>query len=212
MLVRDRMTSPAITVSPETDKTTALRTMYVHKIHRLPVVDEHGRLVGIVTQRDLLERGSAATPLRDIMTPGPYTTAPDVPIVRAAALMRTVGIGALPVVDRGQVVGIITESDIFDAFLELLGARHEGARVVVPLPDIADGVARALAALRPTGARLVGLTTYRHGDQWWLVLTADEKDPRDLVRALSKAGFAPTSISVGPLEAESPGHARGSPR
>src|SRR5579884_2521572 len=177
MLVRDRMTSPAITVSPETDKTTALRTMYVHKIHRLPVVDEHGRLVGIVTQRDLLERGSAATPLRDIMTPGPYTTAPDVPIVRAAALMRTVGIGALPVVDRGQVVGIITESDIFDAFLELLGARHEGARVVVPLPD-----------------------------------TADEKDPRDLVRALSEAGFAPTSISVGPLEAESPGHARGSPR
>src|SRR5579885_2398391 len=152
MLVRDRMTSPAITVSPETDKTTALRTMYVHKIHRLPVVD------------------------------------------------------------RGQVVGIITESDIFDAFLELLGARHEGARVVVPLPDIADGVARALAALRPTGARLVGLTTYRHEDQWWLVLTADEKDPRDLVRALSEAGFAPTSISVGPLEAESPGHARGSPR
>lgn len=205
MLVRHRMTSPAVTVRPETDRTTALRTMYARRIRRLPVVDEQGRLVGIVTQRELLEKGSASTPVGEIMTRNPYTTSPDVPLVRAAALMRTVGIGALPVLEQGQVVGIITESDIFDAFLELLGARHPGARVIVPIPDVAEGVTRALAAVRPTGVRLVGLTTYRHDSQYSLVLASDEDDPRDLIRALSDAGLVPTHVGVGDAADRRPG-------
>lgn len=196
MLVRDRMTSPVITATPETEKTAALRTMYVHKIHRLPVVDERKRIVGIVTQRDLLEKGTAATPLGEIMTQSPYTTQPDIPITHVAALMRNLGVGALPVVDRGQIVGIITESDIFDAFLELLGARRAGTRLVVPLPDIAGGIAHLLHALTPIGARLTGLTTYVDAGGPSVIVTVDERDPRDLVRAVRAAGFEPALISV----------------
>jgi acetoin utilization protein AcuB len=196
MLVRDRMTSPVITARPETDTSAALKMMYVNKVRRLPIVDERGALVGIVTQRTLYERGKAGVPMRDLLTPTPYTIPPDVPIVDAATKMRTMGFGGLPVVDRGQLVGIITESDIFDAFVDLLGGHRRGTRLVIPISDVAAGVRRAVEALARAKAPLTGLATYvdRHGPS--IVLTADEQDPRDLVRALREAGFEPSEIAV----------------
>ncbi len=67
-MVQDRMTSPALATTPETETRRALQTMYVHKIRRLPVVTERGDLLGIVTQRDLYEKGEAVTPVSAIMT------------------------------------------------------------------------------------------------------------------------------------------------
>jgi acetoin utilization protein AcuB len=196
MFVRDRMKSPVITTRPETDTSTALKTMYVHKVRRLPVVDERGALIGIVTQRTLYELGKASVPVADLMTPSPYTTAPEVPIVEAAAKMRTLGFGALPVLEHGQLVGIITESDIFDAFLELLGAGRSGTHLVIPIANVAHGVGAVVDALAHAKAPLTGLATYadRHGPS--VVLTADEQDPRDIVRALRDAGFEPSQVSV----------------
>jgi acetoin utilization protein AcuB len=196
MLVRDRMTTPVITVRPETETSAALKTMYVHKVRRLPVVDERGALIGIVTQRTLYEHGKAATPVGELMTPTPYTTASETPIVEAAAKMRTLGFGALPVLDHGQLVGIITESDIFESFLDVLGARRTGTRLVIPVASVATGVRSIVEAVARAKAPLTGLATYvdRHGPS--VVLTADEEDPRDLVRALREAGFEPTQISV----------------
>lgn len=196
MLVRDRMSSPVITARPETETSVALKEMYVHKVRRLPIVDERGALVGIVTQRTLFEHGKATTPVGELMTPTPYTIGPEIPIVEAAAKMRTLGFGALPVVEHGRLAGIITESDIFDAFIELLGARAAGARFVIPISDVATGARRILDALARVNARLTGLATYadRHGRS--VVVTADEQDPRDLVRALREAGFEPSEISV----------------
>jgi acetoin utilization protein AcuB len=196
MTVKDLMSSPAVTATPTTRTKDALQTMYVRRIRRLPIIDEQGTLLGIVTQRDLFEKGKAETPVGAIMTRNPYTTAPDVPSVHAATLMRNLGIGALPVLDHGQLVGIITESDIFDAFLELLGTRRAGTRIVVPVPDIAEGVARVLQALAPTGAPITGLTTITEGGRPAVIVTADERDPRDLIRALMNAGLEPTSIGV----------------
>ncbi len=196
MTVKDRMSSPAVTATPATRTKDALQTMYVRKIRRMPVVDDQGKLVGIVTQRDLFEKGKADTPVGTIMTRTPYTTAIDASIVHAATLMRNIGVGALPVLDHGQLVGIITESDIFDALLELLGASRAGTRIVMPVSNIAEGVAQILKALTPTGAHLTGLTTVTDGGGPAVIVTADERDPRDLVRALMNAGFDPTFISV----------------
>ena len=132
MTVKDRMSSPAVTATPETRTKDALQTMYIRKIRRMPVVDDRGKLVGIVTQRDLFEKGQADTPVGAIMSRDPYTIAVDTSVVHAATLMRNLGLGGLPVLDHGQLVGIITESDIFDAFLELLGAGRAGTRMVLP--------------------------------------------------------------------------------
>jgi acetoin utilization protein AcuB len=190
------MTSPAITMTTTTETPRSAADDVRHKIRRLPVVDDRGALVGIVTQRDLYEKGKAATRVGDIMTVSPYTTSPDAPLVQAALFMRHLGIGALPVVERGRVVGIITESDIFGGFLELLGARRAGTRLIVPVPDIAGDIARLLKALEPAGAQLTRLTTNTVDGQSWVIMTFDERDPRDLVRAIKTAGFGLTLVSV----------------
>jgi CBS domain-containing protein len=126
-LVRDWMTRDPVTISSDTSLPEAHRLMTDHDIRRLPVVDD-GRLVGIVTLGDVREaEPSDATSLsifelnyllarlsvkefmtRDLITISPLTT-----VTRAAQIMLEHKIGGLPIVDRGKLVGIITESDIF---------------------------------------------------------------------------------------------------
>jgi len=126
-LVRDWMTRDPITITSDTALPHAHRLMQDHSIRRLPVVDE-GVLVGIITLGDVREaEPSDATslsifelnyllaklPVSDIMTSNPITVTPITTIARAAQLMLEHKVGGLPVVDRGKLVGIITESDIF---------------------------------------------------------------------------------------------------
>jgi CBS domain-containing protein len=126
--VRRWMTSPAI-VAPETmTLPDARRLMQQQHIRRLPVVDATGRLVGIVTEGDInrvsdshitdvreynLYHRVADLPIRDIMTRAVVTVAPDAPILVVAQRLLERRIGGVPVVDAGQVIGVITESDLF---------------------------------------------------------------------------------------------------
>ena len=133
--VRDVMTKAAWTIDPETPLATAVAVMRERALRHLPVVNDAGRLLGIVTDRDL--RGAVFAPafaehlspgararlrslttalenvrVRDVMSWGPTTIGPDAPIAQAAAVMVTAGIGCLPVVENGQLVGIVTERDV----------------------------------------------------------------------------------------------------
>jgi len=127
------MTTEVITVEPGTTLPEATALMREKHIRRLPVM-ENGRLVGIITYGDLREAGpSEATGLsiheityllqrlgvEKLMTPKPFTVSPDTELTEAARLMLQHKIGSLPVVDNGTLVGIITESDIFRAFMRL---------------------------------------------------------------------------------------------
>jgi len=129
MFVHHRMSSPPVTITPDTPFQDALKLMRDHQFRRLPVVNKKGKLVGIVSERDLLHAApSPATSLsiwelhyllskiqvQKIMTKDVITTAPGTPIEKAARLMVANKIGGLPVVDeQGDVVGVITETDIF---------------------------------------------------------------------------------------------------
>jgi acetoin utilization protein AcuB len=132
--VRDWMTANPITISPRTTLPEAHQIMKEKRIRRLPVVDENGRLVGIVTLGDVREASpSDATSLSifelnyilarltvdKIMTRKVITVTPDTPIYETARLMLEHKIGGLPVVEDGRVVGIITESDIFKMVVRL---------------------------------------------------------------------------------------------
>jgi acetoin utilization protein AcuB len=135
MLVKDCMSTPAITLTPETPYQDALKLMRERKIRRIPVVDAQNHLVGIVSERDLLHAApSPATSLSvwelnyllwrlqlgDVMTKKVATVAPNMPLVEAARLMLDKKIGGLPVVDeQTHVVGVITESDIFRTFVAM---------------------------------------------------------------------------------------------
>jgi acetoin utilization protein AcuB len=145
MLVRSRMTPNPITVSKKTTIAEALELIKDNKIRRLPVVDR-GKLIGIVTDRDLSQVSPspattlsifelnyllAKTKIGDILPRNQkvVTVSPDDYLEQAALLMRENAVGGIPVIEQGQLVGIITESDIFDAFIEIMGVRQSGLRI-----------------------------------------------------------------------------------
>jgi acetoin utilization protein AcuB len=140
--VRDCMSRRVVTVEPDTDLATAARLMRARKIRHLPVVDARGRLAGIVTARDLRQALFApaaqdgpenvtdlldALAVRDVMTRGVISVRAATPIREAARLMHERKLGALPVVERERLVGILTESDVLHAFERLLGTATTSA-------------------------------------------------------------------------------------
>lgn len=165
MLVGERMTHPVIPVHPETSVPEALTMMRREKIRRLPVVD-HGQLVGIVTDRDLLHASaSPATTLSvwelnyllskltvaKVMSTEVITVTENTPIEEAARLMADNKIGGLPVMRDGNVVGMITETDLFRVLLEMTGAREKGVRATVLVPDRAGQLAQLTKAVADMG-------------------------------------------------------------
>jgi acetoin utilization protein AcuB len=127
MQVREHMSPAPITITADVDVHAALRLLQERTVRRLPVTDTSGRLLGIVTERDLLlavsHYLSIPIEVETIMTRPVIATTPDTPLAEAAMLMVNHKIGGMPVVDTDQqLVGIITESDIFRAFVDMLGA------------------------------------------------------------------------------------------
>jgi acetoin utilization protein AcuB len=169
MLVKDKMTHDVLMISLDTTVPDALALMEEKKVRRLPVVDKD-RLVGIVTLLDLVRASpSPATSLsvweltyllaklavKDIMTKEVLFVEPNTPIDEAAILMRENRIGGLPVTENGLVVGMITETDIFTAFLEMLGVNRGGLRLTLELPDQQGALADAAVLLRNFGVKIV---------------------------------------------------------
>lgn len=160
MFVRDCMTTNPISVHPESDPLAALGLCKSAHIRRLPVVNADGQVVGIVT-RNMLELFLSTAPSPGIMKrqhnveqvmAGPVVTvSPAYPLEEAARLMVVHKIGSLPVVENGRLVGIITETDIFKQFVEILGGQAKAIRVTVDVLDTPGTLAKvvdAVAALR----------------------------------------------------------------
>lgn len=151
MLVKNRMSSPVITASPDLPIMEALNLMRSKGIRRMPVVDAQGKLIGIVSDKDLLNAGpSAATSLsvweinylvgkikvESVMTRAVLTVNGDTPIEEAARIMVDNKIGGLPVMEGDEIIGVITESDLFKVLLELMGARETAVRLTAIVPDV----------------------------------------------------------------------------
>ncbi|MFN8641958.1 MAG: CBS domain-containing protein [Candidatus Binatia bacterium] len=131
MIVRNRMTSPVVTVAASAHPDEARRLLARHRIRQLPVV-RGTRLAGIVTDRDLRAASAAgASSVATLMTPKPLVIAPDAAVDEAARLLRAHKIGALPVVERTALVGILTVSDVLDAFVDLSGVSETSYRLAI---------------------------------------------------------------------------------
>ena len=175
MLVRERMTSSAVSVTPETPFQDALKLMRDKKFRRLPVVDSAGKVVGIVSERDMLHASpSPATSLSvwevnyllwklkvsDIMTHNVVTINQELPVEDAANIMVSRKIGGLPVVDdKGVIVGVITETDIFKAFVEILGGGEHGLRLTVQVPTGSGTLAKLSSKITELGGLILSVGT-----------------------------------------------------
>ncbi len=175
MLIRERMSKPVITIHPDLPMQDALNLMRKEHIRRLPVVNKRGRLIGIVSEGDLLHASpSDATSLniwelnyllgkiivKEVMSKNVLTVLEDTPLEEAARIMSDNKIGGLPVVRDKEVVGIITETDLFKIFLELLGAREPGIRVAALVPNVLGEVNLLTQAISNIGGNILSFGTF----------------------------------------------------
>ncbi|HSJ58348.1 MAG TPA: CBS and ACT domain-containing protein [Anaerolineae bacterium] len=173
------MSSNPVTIGVDTGITEALRVMRERQVRRLPVLDDAGRLMGIVSEKDLLYASpSPATSLSiyemhyvlsrlkvsEVMTAEVITVAPDTLLEEAATIMVDNKIGGLPVVQDGKLVGIITETDVFKVFLELLGGREHGLRLTVEIPERKGEIARLTTEIARLGGNILALGTFLGDD------------------------------------------------
>ena len=204
MLVRDRMSKPPITIRENVSVEEALRLMHSEDIRRLPVVDKQGKMTGIVSELDLLKVSpSPATSLsvyeipyllakikmKDVMTEDVVTVTEDTPLEDAARVMADNKIGGLPVLRDGKVVGIITETDMFKTFLEMLGARQEGVRLSVMVPEEKGTLAKITGKISEMGINIIALSTIMGEDPstYLLTIRVEEDADRDaLVAAMEE--------------------------
>jgi len=175
VLVRDHMTPDPVTITPQNTIADAFALLRENKVRRLPVMDK-GKLVGIITDRDLREVSpSPATSLsifeinyllskmtieEAIKKQKLITIGPDAYVEEAALLMREYGIGALPVVEDGTLVGIITESNIFDAFIEIMGLHEPGTRLNLGVEDKPGELAKILDTIFRHGGDVAHLAMF----------------------------------------------------
>jgi acetoin utilization protein AcuB len=203
MFVKDRMTPNPITGHPEMSVMDAQEIMKTRGFRHLPVVDETGKLVGLVTRSSL----AAALPsdtsslsrfeisyilakikVSSVMLGDIFTTTPDTPIEIAARIMADERIGCLPVMEGEKLVGIITDRDLFFTMVALLGARSEGIRVTVLQPDQIGVIAGLTSAIARAGGYLTVTVGYYPQDKpgyWITVCKVKNIDQKKLVEAIN---------------------------
>ncbi len=206
MRIRDVMTKNPITVDSETLVLDAQRMMKENNIRRLPVVDK-GNLVGIVTQHDLLQASpSPATSLsihelnyllakmkvKEVMKKNPFTLTPDTPFEEALRIGQDKKIGSFPVMDKGKLVGIITESDTVRFLTRALGLREEGSRVTIEgLGGKFGDLEKIIAIANQRQTIILSMISLARPEKkdWMIVLRLKTTDPDPIVRDFKKAGF-----------------------
>ncbi len=167
------MKSPVLTIGPEATLEEAYAFLLQKGIRHLPVVEE-GRLVGILTDRDIRLATSAlnpkgpcpgSTPVREAMTKEVVTADPLDPVEEAARVMRVRKIGCLPVVEDEVVVGMVTGIDLLDALLRLTGVTEPSGRLEVRLPDRPGELARLTGLLAQQGVNIHSLLSYPEDEE-----------------------------------------------
>jgi acetoin utilization protein AcuB len=205
LLVEDSMTREVVTASPQATAGEAIGLCGERRIRHLPIVED-GRLVGIVSDRDLRSALPAiGDPARaaaleevlvsDVMTRDVVTARPDDPVEAAANAMRERKIGCLPVVKGGELVGIITSSDVMEALVYLVGAHEPGSRMEISLPDRPGSLAGVAGVLGICGVNIISVvagpergSSGAPGERV-AVFRVDAIDLGDVLERLREAGY-----------------------
>lgn len=179
MLVKDRMTPDPVTITTNTNLKDALELVRSKSFRHLPVLDEDGRLVGIVTEKSLVYASPTPTTtlsvfevdyilsrtrVGQVIQGSVITVGPDLPIEEAARVMIDHRIGCLPVVEDEKLVGIISDTDIFRAFVEGLGGGHPSLRITIVVPEKVGSLAQVASRVAALGGNIHSLGIF-WGDQ-----------------------------------------------
>jgi acetoin utilization protein AcuB len=206
MLVQDRMTSNPTIVTTETSLKEALELVRSKPFRHLPVLDEDGKLVGIVTEKSLVYASPISTTtlsvfevdyilsrtkIGQIIQGDVVAVGPDLPIEEAARVMIDHSIGCLPVVEDDKLVGIISDTDIFRVFVEGLGGGHPSLRITVVMPEEVGSLARVTSRVAALGGNIhsLGLFWGDRPEDRVIAFRLEEVDRETAVQALEADGI-----------------------
>jgi len=190
------MTRDPITARPESDPLAAVALLKCGGFRRLPVVDAEGKLVGIVARNDLevfLSKAGSPGILKrqhrvdQMMSREVMTVPPDCPLEEAANLMVKHKIGSLPVVEERQVVGIITETDIFEQFAAVLGGGTNSLRLTIQVPDVPGQLAKLANRIAQVSGNISSVVAYNadQPERINITLRVEEADRETMLEAVS---------------------------
>ena len=203
MILEEIMNTEVVTLGPGNTIREALERMEDKKIRHLPIVDDKGEIVGIVSDRDLKEAIPSSligkqdlsvydTLLSEIMTRDPLTGHPLDFVEEAAVIFYEHGIGCLPVVSAGKVVGIITETDLLYRYIELTGASKPGSQIEVRVPDVAGVLFGVSKVFYDHNANVLSVLVYpdkERLDHKILVIRVKTMNPLAIIEELRKEGY-----------------------
>jgi acetoin utilization protein AcuB len=210
MRIRDIMSTNVVTVGEETLVDDATKIMEAHKIRRLPVMKKD-KLVGLVTKHMLLEAApSPATSLsihelhyllakmtvKEIMVKNPYTISPDMPVEEALQLGQEKGYGAFLVMEKGRLVGVVTESDIVRVMTRVLGVKEKGKRIDIKVSKEFGNFQRIMKILDEDKTVLLSMMTLKDPEEedWLTILRLESEDAEPIANELKSAGFNVTYV------------------
>ncbi len=205
MFVVDRMTKNPMTATPDTKVDEAVNLMKTRDFRRLPIVED-GKLVGFISDRDLMRVApSPATTLskyeinsllakikvKDIMQKNVISVNADATIEEAALLMYKNRIGGMPVISSvGAVVGVITETDIFKAFVDVMGLPEGRIRLTLEVSDNIGVVKNIATIFSDAGISIDSLVTCKESNgKYQIIIRSDIKDVDDIKIKLEKQGY-----------------------
>lgn len=198
MIVGRHMTKDPVVIRPDDLLSLAQERMKKGEFRRLPVVQE-GKLIGILTDGDLRQHLGflEKTKVNAAMTQTLVTVSPNDTIEKAAQLMLKHKIGGLPVVADGNLVGIITSSDILQTFLDVMGASDEHtARIDILMAGEGRDLSAASKTVKEEGAEILGLSTDR--EKWSVnpicYLRLRSGDPDHLADVLKQRGYTVVGV------------------
>lgn len=175
MIVKERMSYPIKTIGPDVPVLEALKRMQKDRVSTYPVVNAQGKMLGLVSETDLLKASpSEATTLSvweinsllskitvgKVMTTNVITIDEDTVVEEAARIMVDNDIDGLPIMRNNELVGFISEGDLFVLFMEMLGARHAGIRVSVVVKETEGALYHLSKALYEAGGNFTSLTAF----------------------------------------------------
>ena len=179
MIIERRMTRNPVNASPEMSVAEASALMKREKVHRLPVLDKDRKLVGIISEKDILYASPSPVStlsihemayllsqltVKKLMTRDVVTITKDTTVEEAARLMVDQDLSSLPVLEDGKLLGIISKSDLFKILLELFGARHFGVRMSFLVEDKPGAIAEISNVLSANGVDIIAFGTFMGTD------------------------------------------------
>lgn len=174
MIIRDVMTKNPVCVTESTSVTEAKQIMNSRKINKLPVLNNSKKLVGIITKNDIAKVSPSEATTLDMyeissllakLTCGKFMTKKVITISEseiveeAARIMADKNIGCLPVVNDDVVVGIVTESDLFELFVQMFGARESGVRANFQQVDKPGQLSKIFSAIADKKGNIISVVT-----------------------------------------------------